>query len=105
MPSILCRSVSIDEAELLKILGIHNPAGAAYSAYRRLSKKHPDLTPRDIARAVREVRLFSELWVDAVAARLDTLQPHALRRPRYRRRHRRLTWPRPPVTVHQIAAE
>jgi hypothetical protein len=56
-PSITCRVIEIDEAELLKVLNIHNAHGAAYSAFRRLYRKHLDLTPRDVARAVREIRL------------------------------------------------
>ena len=73
------------------------------------TRKHPDLTPHDIARAVREVRLMAELWIDAVAARLASLQPHNLRRPVYRPRRRRLAWPQPrpslkaPRTAQPIA--
>jgi len=95
--AITCRVITVDEAELLKILNIHNAGGAAYSVYRRLSKKNPDLKPHDIARAVREIRLMAELWIDEVAARLDQLQPYSVRRPVYRRRRRRLAWlpPRP----------
>jgi hypothetical protein len=92
---ITCRVIEIDEAKLVKVLGIHNPKGAAYSAWRRLSRRNPDLTPRDIACAIREVRLMAELWVDAVAAELDRLAPHSLRRPTYQHRRRRLTWRQP----------
>ncbi len=90
--AITCRVIEIDEAKLVKVLGIHNPKGAAYSVWRRLSRKNPSLTPRDIAHAVREVRLMAELWVDELAAQLDKLEPHSLKRPTYQRRKRRLAW-------------
>jgi hypothetical protein len=93
--SIVCRTVTIDEAQLLKVLGVHNAKGAAYSVWRRLSRKNPDLTPRDVARATREIRLMAELWIDEVAAQLDQLAPWSLRRPAYRRRRRRLAWRQP----------
>jgi methylphosphotriester-DNA--protein-cysteine methyltransferase len=92
---IVCRVVGIDEAELLRVLNIHNAEGMARSAWRRLARKHADLTPADVARAIREVRLMAELWIDAVAAEINTLKTH--KRPVYRRRRRRLAFqlPRP----------
>jgi hypothetical protein len=92
---ITCRIIAVREAELLRMLGIHNASRAAYSVYRRLSRKNPELIPSDVACAVREVRPMAELWIDEVAASLDRLRPHSLRRPVYRRRYRRLTWPQP----------
>jgi hypothetical protein len=101
-PVIVCRTVSIPETELLQALHIHNADKTGYRLYLRLRKRHPDLTPKDVARAVREIRLMAELWIDAVAARLDQLQPYGLRQPRYRRRHRRLHWPK---ITPRVAAE
>jgi hypothetical protein len=49
---ITCRTIEVDEAKLLKALGIHNPRRKAYSIFRQLSKADPELTPIDIGRAV-----------------------------------------------------
>jgi hypothetical protein len=99
---ITCRTIEVDEAKLLKALGIHNPRRKAYSVFRQLSKADPELTPTDIGRAVREVRLMAELWIDEVATSLGRLQPYSLRRPVYRRRRRRLAWPQPRPTPPRI---
>ena len=83
-PLIVCRTIEIPEAELLEFLHIDDADAAGYQLWRRLFKLNPNLTPHDVAHAVREMRPAVELWIDAVAAKLDRLQP----RPR-RRRHRR----------------
>jgi hypothetical protein len=98
---IICRTISISEAELLRALRLHDAERAGYQLYRRLSRRHSDITPRDVSYAVRQVRLMAELWIDAVAARLDRLQPYGQRQPRYRRRQRKLPWPK----VTALAAE
>ena len=45
-PVIVCRTISIPEAKLLKALGIHNAKAASYRICRRLYKRNRDLTPQ-----------------------------------------------------------